>query len=123
MITLSVRCSILNIEYEANLALIIRNKVGENMGKKQKKVTKQKEYTSANSESNTTSGSSLKDLLSGDVLEKLKAQSNALVQADQDRKDKEAAVKAEQQRLEQKRLENDFDYLLNNSDTNWSKYK
>ena len=93
------------------------------MGKKQKKVTKQKEYTSASSDSNSTSGSSLKDLLSGDVLNKLKAQSDALIQADQDRKDKEAEAKAEQQRLEKKRLENDFDYLLNNSDTNWSKYK
>lgn len=93
------------------------------MGKKQKKVTTQKEFTSTKNNSSDTGGLSLKDLLSGSVLEQLKAQNEALVKADQEQKEKEAEAKAEQQRLEKKRLENDFNYLLNNSDTNWSKYK
>lgn len=95
------------------------------MGKKQKKITKQKEYTSTHDKASDESsgGSSLKDLLSGDVLAKLKAQSDAITKADQQQKEKAEQEKAEQKRLEQKRLENDFDYLLNNSDSNWSKYK
>lgn len=94
------------------------------MGKKQKKVTVQKEYTSSHKKGDDNSGgSSLKDLLSGDVFAKLKEQGEELAHADAARKAKEAQEKAEQQRKEQKRKENDFSYLLENSDPNWNKYK
>lgn len=94
------------------------------MGKKQKKVTPQKEYTSLHkADSSEQGGASLKDLLNSDVLAKLKAQSDELTKQEQSKKAKEAEEKAEQQRLEKKRLESDFAYLLENSDPNWNKYK
>lgn len=64
----------------------------------------------------------LKDLLSSDVLEKLKAQSDAMKAEENDRK--EAALKAveDQRKAEQKRLENDFGHLLENSSQDWHKY-
>ncbi|KWX74256.1 hypothetical protein D3C73_473660 [compost metagenome] len=65
----------------------------------------------------------LKDLLSSDVLDKLKAQSDAL-KAEENEK-KEAARKAveDQRKAEQKRLENDFAHLLENSSQDWHKFK
>ncbi len=65
----------------------------------------------------------LKDLLSSDVLEKLKAQSDAMKAEENERK--EAARKAveDQRKAEQKRLENDFEHLLENSNQDWHKYK
>lgn len=65
----------------------------------------------------------LKDLLSSDVVEKLKAQSDAMKAEENERK--EAARKAveDQRKAEQKRLENDFEHLLENSSQDWHKYK
>ncbi|WP_054939313.1 YqkE family protein [Paenibacillus ihuae] len=65
----------------------------------------------------------LKDLLSSDVLNKLKAQSDALKAEENDKK--EAARKAveDQRKAEQKRLENDFAHLLENSSQDWHKFK
>ncbi|MCP3773125.1 YqkE family protein [Paenibacillus sp. MZ04-78.2] len=65
----------------------------------------------------------LKDLLNPDVVNKLKAQADQMkaeaeIQREEARKQAEAARKAEQ-----KRLDNDFEYLLNNSGTDWKKYK
>lgn len=93
------------------------------MGKKQKKVTQQQSFKSKKEEAPATSGASLKDLLSADTLAKLKEQGEAAKQAEQARKDAEAVRKAEAERAERKRLENDFNYLLEQSDPNWSKYK
>ncbi|KWX80187.1 YqkE family protein [Paenibacillus sonchi] len=65
----------------------------------------------------------LKDLLSSDVLDKLKAQSDALKAEEHEKK--EAARKAveDQRKAEQKRLENDFAHLLENSSQDWHKFK
>ncbi|MGN7762742.1 YqkE family protein [Paenibacillus sp. 22594] len=65
----------------------------------------------------------LKDLLSSDVLEKLKAQGDALKAEENDKK--EAARKAveDQRKAEQKRLENDFAHLLENSSQDWHNFK
>jgi len=65
----------------------------------------------------------LKDMLSSEVLDKLKAQSDALKAEETNRK--EAARKAveDQRKAEQKRLENDFGHLLENSSQDWHKYK
>jgi hypothetical protein len=65
----------------------------------------------------------LKDRLDKATLEQLKAQAAQL-------KEEAAKREAEQRRIEelarleeQKRRENDFEYLLNNSNLDWRKYK
>ena len=92
------------------------------MGKKQKKMTVQKHYESKNQQSEAT-GNSLKDMLNQDVLAKLKQQAEAVKQEEAAKQKAKAEAEAEAKRLEQKRLEQDFSYLLENSDPNWSKYK
>ncbi|WGU93986.1 YqkE family protein [Paenibacillus dendritiformis] len=65
----------------------------------------------------------LKDLLRPDVVAQLKAQATVLKAEEVQRKE-EARRQAEEARTaEQKRLDNDFDYLLNNSSMDWRKYK
>ncbi|AHC18690.1 MULTISPECIES: YqkE family protein [Paenibacillus] len=65
----------------------------------------------------------LKDLLSQDVLNKLKAQANE-AQAEQDkRKEDERQRAVEAKKAEQKKLDNNFEHLLNNSNLDWHKYK
>ncbi|SET93863.1 YqkE family protein [Paenibacillus sp. NFR01] len=65
----------------------------------------------------------LKDLLSSDVLGKLKAQSDALKAEEHKRKEAVRREAEEKRQAEQKRLENDFAHLLEKSDPNWKKYK
>lgn len=91
------------------------------MGKKQKKTTKQKQYESTATESN--SGSTVKDLLDAGTLAMLKAQAEQAKEAARKKEEQEQAEKREERKKEQRRLENDFSYLLENSDPNWSKYK
>ncbi|MFX3634172.1 MAG: YqkE family protein [Candidatus Pristimantibacillus sp.] len=68
-------------------------------------------------------GPTLKDLLSADVLNQLKLQSDELKAAEEKRK-QEASQKAEEARKqEQKRLENDMAYLLDNNKQDWRKFK
>lgn len=65
----------------------------------------------------------LKDLLKPDLVDKLKAQADAL-KAEEAKKAEEKRKQAEEARkAEQKRLENDFEYLLNNSNPDWKKFK
>ncbi len=65
----------------------------------------------------------LKDLLAPEMLQKLKAQADEL-KADEAKKREEAVRLAEEERqAEQKRRENDFGYLLNNSKLDWKTYK
>jgi hypothetical protein len=62
-------------------------------------------------------------LLAPDVLGKLKAQAEEL-KAEEVRQKEEARKKAEEARkAEQKRLDNDFGYLLENSSMDWHKFK
>lgn len=75
--------------------------------------------TSAQQEQGTT----LKDMLSADVLQKLKAQSDEMKTAEEQRKQKARAEAEEARKKEQKRLENDMEYLLENSKLDWRKYK
>ncbi|MBW7474506.1 YqkE family protein [Paenibacillus oenotherae] len=65
----------------------------------------------------------LKDLLSPDVLSKLKAQADELSMAEEKRLEEQRRQDEEARKAEQKRLENDFEYLLNNSSTDWRKHK
>lgn len=71
----------------------------------------------------TDKPATLKDLLGADTLAKLKQQSAELKQAEAQRLE-EARVKADEARkAEQKRLDNDFEHLLNNSKMDWHKFK
>lgn len=65
----------------------------------------------------------LKDLLSNDVLEKLKAQADEAKAAEAQRKEEERQQAEEARKAEQKRRDNDFEYLLNNSSLDWKKHK
>ncbi|MGO4544892.1 YqkE family protein [Paenibacillus sp. 2TAB23] len=91
------------------------------MGKKQKKMASSPPRQASKPESD--SGLTLKDLLSSDVLSKLKLQADEMKQADADKKEELRKQEEDKKRAEQKRLENDFSYLLDNSDPNWSKHK
>ncbi|NGM82588.1 YqkE family protein [Paenibacillus sp. 7124] len=65
----------------------------------------------------------LKDLLSSEVLNKLKAQADELKNEEADRKEAERKAAEEARKAEQKRLDNDFGHLLENSSQDWRKYK
>ncbi|MCR2802944.1 YqkE family protein [Paenibacillus soyae] len=68
-------------------------------------------------------GNSLKDLLGAATIQKLKAQADEMKLAEQKRKEEKRRQEEEAKKQEQKRLENDFAYLLDNSDPNWGKFK
>lgn len=71
----------------------------------------------------TDKPATLKDRLDPQVLERLKAQANSL-KADEAKRAKEERLQREAARKEeQKRLEQDFEYLLSNSKMDWQKYK
>lgn len=65
----------------------------------------------------------LKDLLNPDIVNKLKAQGDAWKAEDEAKKEEARKRAQEAQKAEQKRLENDFEYLLNNSSAEWRKHK
>ncbi|MFD1775685.1 YqkE family protein [Paenibacillus rhizophilus] len=65
----------------------------------------------------------LKDLLSSEVLNKLKAQADELKNEEASRKEAERKAAEEARKTEQKRLDNDFAHLLENSSQDWRKYK
>ncbi|MEW4372567.1 YqkE family protein [Paenibacillus kandeliae] len=65
----------------------------------------------------------LKDMLSADVLDKLKAQANELREAEQERKEEQRLQVEQERKAEQKRRDNDFAYLLDNSKQDWKKFK
>ncbi|MDO7907131.1 YqkE family protein [Paenibacillus sp. JX-17] len=65
----------------------------------------------------------LKDLLSRDVLDKLKAQADEARAQQEQKLEEERSRKEEARRAEQKRLDNDFEHLLNNSQMDWHKFK
>ncbi|CAM3918708.1 YqkE family protein [Cohnella lubricantis] len=68
-------------------------------------------------------GATLKELLSADVLGKLKAQAEELKADEARRKEQKRQEEEEARKAEQKRLENNFEYLLNNSSMDWKKHK
>lgn len=84
---------------------------------------KKKKMTAAANPVSQEKPATLKDLLKPDLVDKLKAQADAL-KAEQTKKEEEKRKQAEEARkAEQKRLENDFEYLLNNSSADWKNYK
>jgi membrane protein involved in colicin uptake len=67
--------------------------------------------------------STLKDLLSADTVAKLKAQADQLKADEAARKEELRRQAEEARKAEQKRLDNDFKHLLENSSLDWRKYK
>ena len=65
----------------------------------------------------------LKDLLSPDMLTKLKAQADQLKAEEEQRREDERRRAEEARKAEQKRLENNFEHLLNTSKLDWKKFK
>ncbi|WP_375143005.1 DUF3886 domain-containing protein [Paenibacillus sp. D2_2] len=53
----------------------------------------------------------------------MKAQASELKREEEQRKEEERIQVEEAKRAERKKLENNFEYLLNKSDMDWQKYK
>jgi len=68
-------------------------------------------------------GPTLKDALGADVLAKLKAHAEELKAQDARERERQRIEAEERRKQEQKRLDNDFEHLLNNSGMDWKKYK
>lgn len=69
------------------------------------------------------SAATLKDLLSEEVLGKLKAQASEIKAAEAARQEEANRIAEEKKKAEQKRLDNDFEHLLKNSTMEWKKFK
>lgn len=65
----------------------------------------------------------LKDLLNPDIVDKLKAAGDELKAAEAKRKEEARKREEENRKAEQKRLDNDFGYLLDNTKQDWRKFK
>lgn len=65
----------------------------------------------------------LKDLLSGDILEQLKSQADEMKAEEKKKKEEQELKQAEARKQEQKKLDNNFEHLLENSSLDWRKYK
>ncbi|AKG33733.1 YqkE family protein [Paenibacillus durus] len=86
-------------------------------------MAKKKKMPNAPRVSKEDAPATLKDLLSSEVLNKLKAQADELKNEENDRKEAERKKAEEARKAEQKRLDNDFAHLLENSSQDWRKYK
>ncbi|UHA76197.1 YqkE family protein [Paenibacillus sp. 481] len=86
-------------------------------------MAKKRRQAAAPAASSSDKPATLKDLLGADVLNKLKAQSEELKAAEAERKEQERKVAEDARKAEQKMLDNDFSYLLNNSKMDWKKFK
>lgn len=65
----------------------------------------------------------LKDLLSADVVRQLKQQAEQMKAEEQANREQQRKQAEELRKAEQKRLEQDFEHLLNNSSQDWRKFK
>lgn len=65
----------------------------------------------------------LKDMVGEGVLAKLKAQAEELRAHEAQERERQRVEAEERRKQEQKRLENDFEHLLNHSGMDWKKYK
>jgi len=94
------------------------------------KAKKRGPASARNDQGRSTSASSredqpatLKDLLRPDLIEQLKAHASELKAAEQAQKEAERQRAEEARKAEQKRLDNNFEHLLNNSSMDWRKHK
>ncbi|WP_079909400.1 YqkE family protein [Paenibacillus sp. 32352] len=65
----------------------------------------------------------LKDLLNPEIVNKLKSQADDMRAKEAEQREKSRKEAEESRKAEQKRLESDFGYLLENSGMDWRKYK
>lgn len=65
----------------------------------------------------------LKDLLSPDILSKLKEQAADMKREEEQRKEEIRLQAEEERKAKQKKLDNNFEHLLSTSDMDWHKYK
>lgn len=86
-------------------------------------MAKKKAHAPASKPESAEKPATLKDLLSAEVLGKLKAQSDAWKAEEEQRKENERKRAEEARKAEQKRLDNDFGHLLNSSSMDWRKHK
>ncbi|WP_028558734.1 YqkE family protein [Paenibacillus pinihumi] len=84
---------------------------------------KKKAAPASSSASAEAKPATLKDLLNPEVLDKLKAQANEMKAAEARQKEEERKQAEEAKKAEQKRLEGNFEYLLENSSMDWKKFK
>lgn len=73
--------------------------------------------------SQTDKPATLKDLLNPDIIKKLQAQTDEMKAAEAAELEKVRLQAEAAKQAEQKRLENDFEYLLKNSSMDWRKNK
>ncbi|THF79571.1 YqkE family protein [Cohnella fermenti] len=74
-------------------------------------------------DSSADSKLTLKELLGADVIGKLKAQADELKASEAAARERKRLAEEEKRKAEQKRLDNDFEHLLNNSSSDWRKFK
>lgn len=70
-----------------------------------------------------TEGHSMQDLIGEDMFQQLKKQAKQLEEVEQQRQEEKRQEILAAKQAEKKKMENDFAYLLENSDPNWNKYK
>lgn len=75
------------------------------------------------SHTNQEKPATLKDLLNPEIIQKLKAQADEMKAVEVAKQEKVRLQAEEAKKAEQKRLENDFEYLLKNSNMDWRKNK
>ncbi|GAB6988250.1 YqkE family protein [Paenibacillus pini] len=86
-------------------------------------MAKKKQQANAPKVAAADKPTTLKDLLSSEVLEKLKMQANELKAEEKQKKEAEEKQAADARKAEQNRLDNNFEHLLENSSMDWHKYK
>src|SRR5437899_11427555 len=90
---------------------------------KEMKSMKKKTHNAPKQATNLDNPATLKDLLNPDIIKKMQAQTDELKAAEAAEKEKVRIQAEEAKKAEQKRLENDFEYLLKNSSMDWRKNK
>jgi len=86
-------------------------------------MAKKKTFSARKPEAATAPGAALKDRLDAATLSKLKAQAEALKEAEASRREERRRQEEAAREAERKRLENDFEYLLNQSGMDWKEFK
>lgn len=88
-----------------------------------KKKTIYRPAASKSASASADNAPTLKDLLSPEIVGKLKAQADEMKQEEANRKEAQRKQAEEARQAEKKRLESDFSHLLENSSLDWKKFK
>lgn len=86
-------------------------------------MAKKKQSTPAPKPTSDYKSTTLKDLLSGEILEQLKSQADEMKAEEKKKKEEQELQKIEARKQEQKKLDNNFEHLFENSNQDWRKYK